>query len=250
MDFSKKLSCLFLAMLLALPAAGAKKAGEEKSLNLNGYADSLYTIGVHALYGYNNSMGHFAGADISFHLPVHRYFQMRGSIEQSGRHITGTFLTLSPQYRLGPGEFFIDVTTAFRNYGVYRSYELVNAFTAGYRFRFINLHVGAFHRLFGTTSREPGQKGSTFSEGWFPAIRCMVHIMPSDSRWNIALGVGNFNDYEFERINALHYMIEGKYSVTNHLRIELSLDLKPSGMFHQMAVFNGARVKAGLSYMF
>lgn len=248
MDFFKRLACIFLAMLLVIPASGAKK--EKKPLNLNGYADTLYTVGVHGLYCYSNNMEHYGGADIRFHLPIHKYFQMRGSVEQSGKYITSTYLALSPQYRLGPGEFFIDVTTSFRNYGVYKSYELVNAFTAGYRFRFISLQVGAYHRLMGTTSQEPGQKGSTLSEGWQPAIRCMGHIMPSDSKWNIALGAGTFNDYEFERFFALHYMIEGTYSVTNHFRVEVSMDLKPSGMFHMMALFNGACVKAGLSYMF
>jgi len=58
------------------------------------------------------------------------------------------------------------------------------------------------------------------------------------------------DDYQMERMWQPLFMIGAWYDVTDHWRINMGVQCKPTGMFHLDATFYGATLRAGFSYKF
>lgn len=232
---SAALVTVFLSAFAGLTEAGAQEFGQRR-----------YSVEVNGIYGYNGTWQHHGGAGVRAFLPVHKFVHMEAGVEALSTNAYGSYVTLRPVFAVGTGEIFADATLNFRPFACYGDYDLTAAVSVGYRRDYVSVQLGLFDKWMGTM----GTDKSTVLEPYCMMYRVRACVRPGQSRWNIGGGVTNFTGYEFERMWQPIFFVDAHYDVLEHLRVQASVFIKPAGIFHQVASFESAKVKAGLTYIF
>lgn len=209
-----------------------------------------YSISVMGMYGWNETWLSHGGIDVVGYLPFSRHFEATAALEV---HSPGTFAvtaTARPKFQLPVGEFFIDGSVHDRIHASYGISDFNIALSVGYRMDYVSIQVGAAsHFIFDLGKKGDGKSG-TIVEPLNLLYRVSFNVRPSSSRWNAGGGIANYTDFEYERTWGPMYFLDGHFDVNDRLSVLGRFDLKPTGVFHQVAEFWGAAFRAGVKYSF
>lgn len=213
------------------------------------YGRDRYEINLAALYRYDTSSSHHGGIEVEGFLPVHKYFEADIHAGWNGPGTMHGALYARPKLPLPCGELFLDAALQYRSIFNYQTSELVTICTVGYRMDYVNARFGILGRT-AFSKGEESRRRSKLTEPVCLAYRVSFSVRPQSSRWNAGGGVTNITPYECERTWQPLFFINGWYSISDRLRLNAQLTIKPTGMFHSAASFYGARATLGVSYSF
>ena len=222
-------------------------AGTTLSARTNDSSGSSVT--VLGNYGYNNTWRNYGGLDIRGFVPFGKHFELKADAEVLTAGIFSGSVTFTPKFPLSVGELFLDGTLNYRNLFKYKSAEFVTAASFGYRMDFVSVQAGLFYRGIFNTDRNA--EGPYVGEKPVDMVyRVSFNVRPSTSRWNAGGGITNYNEYEYERMWQPMFFIDGRYDLSDSLSLLATVQVKQSGMFHQIVSFYGIDTKVGLRYEF
>lgn len=212
-------------------------------------ADDRYGITVLGVYDYSRTFAHQGGVDIAGHMPFHTYIEADAGFEFLGPNILAGTLVARPKLPLKVGELFLDAAVHLRSFNTFGIGTFALAASLGYRMDYVSAQLGIQRTAIHDFRKMPGDKGSDIVEPNL-VFRVAVNVRPQTSPWNISLGAGNFNLYQYERLYYPIFFLGGHYDFTEHLTLQAEVDLKFSGMFNMTTHFNELTARAGLTYSF
>lgn len=211
-------------------------------------AEDGYSISAGGVYGWNETWGHFGGADIATHLPVHRYFEADANLEYTSAALLTCGASVRPLMPLGEkgGTLYLDASLLYRFFQRGKNSELVPALSMGYRWDYIGAQIGFSNRLI----MGSGAGASKVGEPFDMIYKLRFNVRPPQSMWNLGGGICNFSPYEYERMWQPFFFIDAHCDVAEHFRLMAEIYIKESGMFHLAAAFYGITTHVGCAYVF
>ena len=233
-----------LTYLLLLAAVGAALAGNP------GFGERRYSISTMAEYSYNKTWGHHGNLDVQALMPINPHFEMEAKLQLSTANVYTGALQLRPKFELPVGEMFIETDLMYRAIARSRMHDMTAALGVGYRMDYVSVTLGVFCRVMDDFDRSWYSTQTYVVEPFNLLYRVEVFCRPQMNPWNLSFLISNVDDYQMERMWQPLFSVGAWYDPTNRLRINLSAQCKPAGMFHLDAVFYGATLRAGLTYKF
>lgn len=212
-------------------------------------AGDRYGVTVLGVYDDSRTFAHQGGVDIAGHMPFHTYIEADAGFEFLGPNILAGTLVARPKLPLKVGELFLDAAVHLRAFNSFGTGTFALAASLGYRMDYVSVQLGIQRTAIHDFRKMPGDKGSDIVEPNL-VFRVAVNVRPHTSPWNISLGAGNFNLYQYERLYYPIFFLGGHYDFTEHLTLQAEVDLKFSGMFNMTTHFNELTARAGLTYSF
>ncbi len=212
--------------------------------------DSRYSISLHAGYGHNRTYGSMGNFDIDAFMPINQHFEMQADIRMSTANFYSFGVQMRPKFALPVGEMFLEDRLMARLITRDAFNEVTQALSLGYRMQYVSIQLGMSTRLI---IRQPYEWHSTESiicEPFNVLYRVEGFVRPQTSPWNISLCVSNMDNYQIERVWQPMFMLGSWYDPTDHWRVRLYAECKPTGMFHLNATYYGAEVRVGAEYRF
>lgn len=234
----KKRTLLFLIFLPLLAVAQVQPG------------DSTYSVSLHAGYGHNLTYGSMGNFDIDAFMPITPYFEMQANIRMSTANTYAMGVQLRPKFALPVGELFLEDRIMARLFPSDAVNEAVNTLSFGYRMQYVSVQFGMSTRLIIPQPYEWHSTESIICEPFNLLYRVEAFVRPQTSIWNISICVANMDNYQVERVWQPLFMLGSWYDVTEHWRVRLSAECKPTGMFHLNAAYYGAEARVGAEYRF
>lgn len=235
-------------MLLAAGLSTILWAGEPDSLT-SGFGESRYAVRAFGEYTYNKTWGSAGNLSVQGMMPFHSFVEMQAGIQLSTANVYTGVILVRPKYAVPVGEIFLDAEWLYKALVRDQQWEMDLALSFGYRMDYISLQLGwtgSWTNFFGATRRADG---CCFEPENF-LYRVEVFCRPQSSNWNLMLSIADYDDWQIERFNQPLFMLNGRYDVDSHWRVEAGVEIKPTGIFHMNATFYGATARAGFSYRF
>lgn len=215
-----------------------------------GFGERRYSVTGMMEYSYNTVWGHHANFDVQALMPVNPYFEMEAKLQFSTANVYTGALQLRPKFELPVGELFVETDVLCRAVARNRVTDLTAALGVGYRMDYVSVTLGVFGRLITNWDRSWYTDENNLVEPFNMLYRLEVFCRPQTNPWNLSFLFSNVDDYQMERMWQPLFGVGAWYDATDHWRINLSAQCKPTGMFHLNATFYGATVRAGFSYRF
>ena len=212
--------------------------------------DSQYSLSLHVGYGHNQTYGSMGNFDIDAYMPINQYFEMQTNIRLSTANFYAMGVQLRPKFALPVGEMFIEDRLMARLITRDQFNEVLQALSLGYRMEYVSFQVGMATRLMIQQPYEWHSTESIICEPFIMLYRVEAFVRPQTSKWNINMCVSNMDNYQIERVWQPMFMLGGWYDPTDHWRVRMSAECKPTGMFHLNATYYGAEVRVGAEYRF
>lgn len=238
---------LFLLAVLCTTSILAQ--GQEKP-DYRGFGDSRFNLSFLPEYGYNRTWGSMANFNLKALLPLNPYFEADARVQLSTANVYTAHLVLRPKFTLPAGELFIDGGLYYRAAVRSNQWNFVGAVSLGYRMDYISAQVGFYSRVMDSYRREWHSETAYNCEPFNLLYRLQVWARPQRENWNISLAITNVDDFQYERMWAPFFQLEGRYDINDHWRINVETELKLAGMFHLNAEFYSAYARAGFTYRF
>ena len=212
--------------------------------------DSRYSISLHAGYGHNRTYGSMGNFDIDAFMPINQHFEMQADIRMSTANFYSFGVQMRPKFALPVGEMFLEDRLMARLITRDAFNEVTQALSLGYRMQYVSIQLGMSTRLIIRLPYEWHSTESIICEPFNVLYRVEGFVRPQTSPWNISLCVSNMDNYQIERVWQPMFMLGGWYDPTDHWRVRLSAECKPTGHFHLNATYYGAEVRVGAEYRF
>lgn len=209
-----------------------------------------YSVSVMGMYGWNETWHSHGGIDVVGYMPFSRHFEAAAAAEIHNPSTFALTATARPKFPLAVGEIFIDGSLHYRAHASYGIADFNFAASAGYRMDYVSVQVGATSHFTFDLNRKNTGKSETIVEPLNLLYRVAFNVRPASSRWNAGGGIANYTDFEYERTWGPMYFLDGHFDVNDNLTVLARFDLKPTGVFHQVAEFWGAAFRAGVKYSF
>ena len=238
----KKIFSLLCCALMALTALAAT--------HQPGFGNRRYTITGMAEYSYNKTWGHHGNFDVQALMPFNHYFEMEAKVQFSTANVYTGAVQLRPKIEMPVGELFVETDVMYRAIARNRIGDITAALALGYRMDYVSVTLGVFSRVLDNWDRSINTDETYVVEPFNMLYRLEVFCRPQNNPWNLSFMFSNVDDYQMERMWQPLFMIGAWYDVTDHWRINMGVQCKPTGMFHLDATFYGATLRAGFSYKF
>ena len=214
------------------------------------YAQSPYSLSLHAGYGHNLIYGSFATFDIDAQLPINQYFEAEANLRTSTANVHTLGVQLRPKFALPVGELFLE-DRLMANF-LLRDHvnEFAHAISLGYRMQYVSAQLGFFSRVMVPMPYERNSDNASISEPFKLLYRVEAFVRPATSSWNLAVAISNVDDYMMERPWTPMLYLRGWYDVNNHWRLHLAGKYKNAGMFHMNAHYYASELRVGAEYRF
>lgn len=214
------------------------------------YAQSPYSLSLHAGYGHNLTYGSFATFDIDAQLPINQYFEAEANLRTSTANVHTLGVQLRPKFALPVGELFLE-DRLMANF-LLRDHvnEFAHAISLGYRMQYVSAQLGFFSRVMVPMPYERNSDNASISEPFKLLYRVEAFVRPATSSWNLAVAISNVDDYMMERPWTPMLYLRGWYDVNNHWRLLLAGKYKNAGMFHMHAHYYASELRVGAEYRF
>ena len=214
------------------------------------YAQSPYSLSLHAGYGHNLTYGSFATFDIDAQLPINQYFEAETNLRTSTANVHTLGVQLRPKFALPVGELFLE-DRLMANF-LLRDHvnEFAHAISLGYRMQYVSAQLGFFSRVMVPMPYERNSDNASISEPFKLLYRVEAFVRPATSSWNLAVAISNVDDYMMERPWTPMLYLRGWYDVNNHWRLHLAGKYKNAGMFHMNAHYYASELRVGAEYRF
>ena len=214
------------------------------------YAQSPYSLSLHAGYGHNLTYGSFATFDIDAQLPINQYFEAEANLRTSTANVHTLGVQLRPKFALPVGELFLE-DRLMANF-LLRDHvnEFAHAISLGYRMQYVSAQLGFFSRVMVPMPYERNSDNASISEPFKLLYRVEAFVRPATSSWNLAVAISNVDDYMMERPWTPMLYLRGWYDVNNHWRLHLAGKYKNAGMFHMNAHYYASELRVGAEYRF
>ncbi len=212
--------------------------------------DSLYALRLDLGYSYNKTYSHHFNADIGAFVPINRHFELQADVRLSSANFYTAATQLRPKFPLKVGELYIETRAAYRAIVRNNIQEATGGLSLGYRMQYINVQIGCGMRVFGPYGMKYHSSDRFILEPFIVLYRVEAFVRPQTSRWNIAMAIGNIDNWQMERMWQPIFMLGGRFDADRHWRVYLSSECKPTGMFHLNAAFYAADLRAGVEYRF
>ena len=214
------------------------------------YAQSPYSLSLHAGYGHNLTYGSFATFDIDAQLPINQYFEAETNLRTSTANVHTLGVQLRPKLALPVGELFLE-DRLMANF-LLRDHvnEFAHAISLGYRMQYVSAQLGFFSRVMVPMPYERNSDNASISEPFKLLYRVEAFVRPATSSWNLAVAISNVDDYMMERPWTPMLYLRGWYDVNNHWRLHLAGKYKNAGMFHMNAHYYASELRVGAEYRF
>ena len=214
------------------------------------YAQSPYSLSLHAGYGHNLTYGSFATFDIDAQLPINQYFEAEANLRTSTANVHTLGVQLRPKFALSVGELFLE-DRLMANF-LLRDHvnEFAHAISLGYRMQYVSAQLGFFSRVMVPMPYERNSDNASISEPFKLLYRVEAFVRPATSSWNLAVAISNVDDYMMERPWTPMLYLRGWYDVNNHWRLHLAGKYKNAGMFHMNAHYYASELRVGAEYLF
>lgn len=209
-----------------------------------------YSVSVMGMYGWNETWHSHGGIDVVGYMPFSRHFEATAAAEIHNPSTFALTATARPKFPLAVGEIFIDGSLYYRAHASYGIADFTVAGSVGYRMDYVSVQVGATSHFTFDLNRKNTGKSETIVEPLNLLYRVAFNVRPASSRWNAGGGIANYTDFEYERTWGPMYFLDGHFDVNDNLTVLARFDLKPTGVFHQVAEFWGAAFRAGVKYSF
>lgn len=214
----------------------------------SGFGENRYTFNFNVQYGYNYTYESYGNFAFLTTIPFNKYFDMDARILTSTANYHTFGLVLRPKIPLKVGELFFETRVQYTLVTRDHIHETCGALSFGYRMDYISLQLGCFTRVFTPFHMNRDHGYGYTSENYSIYWRAEGYVRPQNFKWNIALSIGNNDDYQLERMWQPTFAIKGWYNVNDHWRAEMKVQCKPTGMFHLNASFYEAIVGIGCTY--
>ena len=203
-----------------------------------------------AEYSFNRTWGHHANFDVQALMPINKHFEMEAKLQFSTANVHTGAVLLRPKFELPVGEMFVETDMLYKAVARNRMSDMTAALGLGYRMDYVSVTLGLFSRVFINWDRSIHTDETYVVEPFNLLYRLEVFCRPQDNPWNLSFIISNVDDYQMERMWQPLFMVGAWYDVTDHWRINLGVQCKPTGMFHLDASFYGATARAGFTYRF
>ena len=235
----KKFTTLILLLAAMLPAMAQVQYGTEQ-----------YAVRAYAGYAHNTTYGSYGVFDFGGFMPINQHFEMQADLRLStaGNHAFG--VQLRPKFTVPVGEMFIEARLLSNLYKRDGYNDFTQLIGVGYRMDYVSVTIGMFGRVIDDWQRSWYSTESFVAEPFNLLYRLEVYCRPQANPWNLWFSFSNIDDHQMERMWQPLFGIGAWYNVTEHWRVLLDAQCKPTGMFHLDATFYGATVRAGFSYRF
>ncbi len=215
-----------------------------------GFGDRRYSISGMVEYSYNTTWSHHGNFDIQALMPINPHFEMEAKLQLSTANVYTGALQLRPKFELPVGELFIETDMMYKAVMRNRMGDITALIGVGYRMDYVSFTIGSFTRIVDDYDRDWHQMDNYVVEPFNLMYRLEVFCRPQTNNWNLSFLFSNMDDYQMERMWQPIFAIGAYYDVTEHWRINMGVQCKPTGMFHLDATFYGATCRAGFSYRF
>ena len=215
-----------------------------------GFGERRYTVTGLAEYSYNATWGHHANFDVQGLMPFNPHFEMEAKCQLSTADVYTGYVQLRPKFAVPVGELFVETGVMYRAVNRHQLGDFTAALGVGYRMDYVSVTLGMFGRVIDDWQRDWHSTESYVTEPFNLLYRLEVYCRPQANVWNLWFSFSNIDDHQMERMWQPLFGIGAWYDVTEHWRVLLDAQCKPTGMFHLDATFYGATVRAGFSYRF
>lgn len=213
-------------------------------------AQKPYSLTVMADYGYNRTWLSHGNLDVQAFMPVNPHVELEAKARLSTANVYAVSAMVRPTFALPVGDLFVETELLYNAIVRAHQHDLCTAVSLGYRMDYVSVQVGMFARVMAPFDRNWHRDDKLESEPFNLLYRLEVFCRPQSSRWNINAIISNKDDYQMERMWQLLFALGTYYDVNEHWRVLGQVQCKPTGIFHQVASFYGAQVRAGFAYRF
>ena len=233
----KKLVVLFAAIAFAV---GAFPQENREPIMVKAY------IG----YGYNYTYRSYANIDVRADIPINEHFELDASFEECTANIFSVGTNLRPKFALPVGEMYVETKLLYKAVVRNSIHDFNAGLSLGYRMDYVDVQIGMFGHLMSEFHRKWNSEDEIVTEPISMLYRVNVYVRPQASKWNLNLGLTNFDDYIVERFWQPMFFVGGRYNINERMRVLADVEIKPTGMFHLDASFYGIKARVGLAWLF
>ena len=215
-----------------------------------GFGTRKYEVTGMVEYNYNKTYRHQANFDIQALMPINQHFEMEAKVQLSTANVYTGALQFRPKFELPAGELFLESNLMYRAIVRNQVADITAAVGVGYRMDYVSVTIGSFFRVMDDWTRSWYSNETYMVEPFNLLYRVEVFCRPQDNNWNLSFLFSNIDDYHMERMWQPLFSVRAWYDVTEHWRLNMGVQCKPTGMFHLDASFYGATARAGFTYKF
>ena len=215
-----------------------------------GFGTRKYEVTGMVEYNYNKTYRHQANFDIQALMPINQHFEMEAKVQLSTANVYTGALQFRPKFELPAGELFLESNLMYRAIVRNQVADITAAVGVGYRMDYVSVTIGSFCRVIDDWNRSWFSNETYMVEPFNLLYRLEVFCRPQDNNWNLSFLFSNIDDYHMERMWQPLFSVRAWYDVTEHWRLNMGVQCKPTGMFHLDASFYGATARAGFTYKF
>ena len=215
-----------------------------------GFGTRKYEVSGMVEYSYNTTWGHHANFDVQALMPINPHFEMEANLQLSTANVHTGMMKLRPKFELPVGEMFLESDLMYAAHARTHIGDITAAVGLGYRMDYVSVTIGSFFRVMDDWTRSWYSNETYMVEPFNLLYRLEVFCRPQDNNWNLSFLFSNIDDYHMERMWQPLFSVRAWYDVTEHWRLNMGVQCKPTGMFHLDASFYGATARAGFTYKF
>ena len=215
-----------------------------------GFGTRKYEVTGMVEYNYNKTYRHQTNFDIQALMPINQHFEMEAKVQLSTANVYTGALQFRPKFELPAGELFLESNLMYRAIVRNQVADITAAVGVGYRMDYVSVTIGSFCRVIDDWNRSWFSNETYIVEPFNFFYRVEAFCRPQDNNWNLSFMISNIDHYQMERMWQPAFSIGAWYDVTDHWRVCLAAQCKPSGMFHLNATFYSAYLRAGFNYRF
>lgn len=215
-----------------------------------GFGERRYTVSGMVEYSYNKTWSHHGNFDVQGLMPINPHFEMEANLQLSTANVHTGMVKLRPKFELPVGEMFLESDLMYAAHARTQLGDITAAVGLGYRMDYVSVTIGSFCRVIDDWNRSWFSNETYIVEPFNFFYRVEAFCRPQDNNWNLSFMISNIDDYQMERMWQPAFSIGAWYDVTDHWRVCLAAQCKPSGMFHLNATFYSAYLRAGFNYRF
>lgn len=218
--------------------------------DMRGFGTRAYSLTFMTEYNYNQAWLHYASFDLKALMPINEHFEMEAKLQAQTSNVYTAAVALRPTFDLPVGQLYLETELMYKGVARSRMHDYAASFSAGYRMDYVQAQFGMLLRVMDSWDRSWGSSEQPVLEPINLKFRVEVFARPQTCNWNISAALTNYDDFRMERLWQPFFVLNGRYDVTNHWRIEAGAECELNGMFHLNAGFHGAMARAGFTYRF
>lgn len=238
-----------ILILLCCLSIGVQAINPRDSLSA-GFGKPCYTLKIGAAYAYNRSLESMGNFHVQTLLPFHSNIEMIAGIGLSTANIYSGRIVIRPKVDFRVGELYWDAIFDYRSIVRDNQWNCAMALAMGYRMDYLNLQIGWCGRVMNFYPTYDATLSACEWEKFNLLYRLEIYCRPQRCRWNLMFCATDYDDFVIERMAQPLFLMNGRYDIDNHWRVEAEAEMKPTGMMHMNATFYSATFKVGFSYQF